>query len=80
MTSSKALKLMLLQLMTICIYLLASHFTFGRALPSDISLPIIKDPGLKVEIVLNGSDHPTQMAFLSPDVFFGYREKQRQSA
>ena len=55
--------------MTICIYLLASHFTLGRALPSDISLPIIKDPGLKVEIVLNGLDHPTQMAFLSPDDF-----------
>ncbi len=69
MTSSKALKLMLLQLMTICIYLLASHFTLGRASPSDISLPVIKDPGLKAEIVLYGLDHPTQMAFLSPADF-----------
>ena len=60
---------MLLQLMTICIYLLASHFTLGRASPSDISLPVIKDPGLKVEIVLYGLDHPTQMAFLSPADF-----------
>ena len=55
--------------MTICMYLFGSHFTSGLALPWTLCLPTIKDPGLKVEKVLNGLDHPTQMAFLGPEDF-----------
>ena len=32
-------------------------------------LPILKDHNLKAEVVVEGLDHPTQMAFLGPDDF-----------
>lgn len=53
----------------ISLYLFGSHFTSGLALPRDYRLPIVKDPDLKVDIVINKLDHPTQMSFLGTDDF-----------
>jgi aldose sugar dehydrogenase len=54
-------------MISLCLF--GSHFTSGLALPKDNRFPIVEDPGLKVEKVLNGLEFPTQMAFLGPNDF-----------
>ena len=55
--------MLLLLLMIPLLYLFGFQFT------SALTLPTIKDPSLKVEIIINKLDHPTQMSFLGPNDF-----------